>query len=843
MITTQQAQDLAKLSHINSKGQGAQIPVGYERVSLPEGIKLDNPDTGFHADIYHKIGTSDYQIVFTATEPLTLNGADLLSDIALGKNQWNDKNIAAVRAAVNSLGDNINITAAGWSLGGMLAQYFAVDYLQTHASSAGISLVTYDSPGGEWGLQQLYSDAYSSVVSNAAAKINAAHFFASSSGVQDTITRAGGAHLGGNTIAVDIQPGADLLERHLTNAFETMTVPESPTTTAVNSFNFRSAQIAAATVAFFLDDGKTIAVEGWLRVAGGALIELVKAPQAERNQIMDALFGTDSSTVGWQFLNDRDYLDRLVLGMAGVTLLAAGVVIQTVGQAGDIVIESSEASIKLMQTARQIAKYAIEAAGNSVTSALQKSYDDISALALKVAADYASHISTATPHNPTIFKLNTDTVNFKPAGSDVLGGTSGGQGLLVNGAGYAGSMPSQYVITGGFVTVAPSDMTTGQVRPGNQSLSNFTQQLNALRQTWYNETQLPANHLPGQTTSSDASFSTPVNAPSGTGNVTLTVTSGNNVVNTLTGQYRYDNNGARIGFDTADGKSYIQFLNVTPKADGGITISNWATIDKETAATSLVQESNLTNPSITPYTDPLTLDAGNDGVRLSATPVNFDLNADGVAEALPWTAPSDPLLVMDVNGDGKINNGTELVDLTDSGKPLNLFRLDSNGDGVLNAQDAAYWNLQLWQDRNQDGYASPEERQSLADTGIVSIDLNPAHLQTATMAGKANVKGVTATYTDGSTRILWDVPFDSAAAATATSSSYAIGINKVSGSGQTALVAMSALGVTLDLNGSGADQAIGGAGNDTLIGTGGDDWLIGGAANDEVFDTRAAWKY
>jgi hypothetical protein len=300
------------------------------------------------------------------------------------------------------------------------------------------------------------------------------------------------------------------------------------------------------------------------------------------------------------------------------------------------------------------------------------------------------------------------------------------------------------------------------------------------------------------------------------------------------------NGGAFVGATciTANG---MRVGNLTPS-----TFDQIVNVIRNTVFTSSTISSNLLADAAqslslgyayktVPYIDPLTLDAGNDGVRLSAAPVNFDLNADGVAEALPWTAPTDPLLVMDVNGDGKINNGTELVDLTDSGKPLNLFRLDSNGDGVLNASDAAYWNLQLWQDRNQDGYASPEERQSLADTGIVSIDLNPAHLQTATVAGKANVKGVTATYTDGSTHILWDVPFDSATAATATSSSYAIGINKVSGSGQTALVAMSALGVTLDLNGSGADQAIGGAGNDTLDGGAG---AWGEAANDAMFKMR-----
>jgi hypothetical protein len=42
------------------------------------------------------------------------------------------------------------------------------------------------------------------------------------------------------------------------------------------------------------------------------------------------------------------------------------------------------------------------------------------------------------------------------------------------------------------------------------------------------------------------------------------------------------------------------------------------------------------------------------------------------------------------------------------------------------------------------------------DSRSVSIDLNLTHLQTATVAGKANVKGLTATYTDGSTCILWE---------------------------------------------------------------------------------------
>lgn len=77
-----------------------------------------------------------------------------------------------------------------------------------------------------------------------------------------------------------------------------------------------------------------------------------------------------------------------------------------------------------------------------------------------------------------------------------------------------------------------------------------------------------------------------------------------------------------------------------------------------------------------------------------------------------------------------------------------------------------------------------EERQSLSDRGIQSIEPNSTHLQTSTAA-----------------------------------------VDKTTGSGQVALVAESGFGVTLDLNNSAADQTIGSFGNDTLIGTPGDDWL------------------
>lgn len=99
------------------------------------------------------------------------------------------------------------------------------------------------------------------------------------------------------------------------------------------------------------------------------------------------------------------------------------------------------------------------------------------------------------------------------------------------------------------------------------------------------------------------------------------------------------------------------------------------------------------------YVDPLALDSGNDGIALGGIGAAFDLDADGQVEQVQWTRSTDPLLVMDVNHDGRINDGTELVDLTNGDKPLNLLSLDSgtkggNGDGVLNQSDSGWSELQ-----------------------------------------------------------------------------------------------------------------------------------------------------
>lgn len=65
-----------------------------------------------------------------------------------------------------------------------------------------------------------------------------------------------------------------------------------------------------------------------------------------------------------------------------------------------------------------------------------------------------------------------------------------------------------------------------------------------------------------------------------------------------------------------------------------------------------------------PRRDPLTLDLNGNGIETvpinAANPVYFDLTGEGVQTSVGWVAPNDGFLVLDRNGNGTIDDGTEL---------------------------------------------------------------------------------------------------------------------------------------------------------------------------------------
>ncbi len=136
---------------------------------------------------------------------------------------------------------------------------------------------------------------------------------------------------------------------------------------------------------------------------------------------------------------------------------------------------------------------------------------------------------------------------------------------------------------------------------------------------------------------------------------------------------------------------------------------------------------NLTSLISSGRVSPVALDLDGDGVEfLSATAgARFDFNGDGDAEATAWVSGDDGLLALDRNGDGLINDRSELVFARDGLTDLEGLAADydSNKDGVLDANDVDFASFGVWQDADSDGVTDAGEFKSLTDAGIASIKL------------------------------------------------------------------------------------------------------------------------
>jgi hypothetical protein len=135
---------------------------------------------------------------------------------------------------------------------------------------------------------------------------------------------------------------------------------------------------------------------------------------------------------------------------------------------------------------------------------------------------------------------------------------------------------------------------------------------------------------------------------------------------------------------------------------------------------------------------PIMLDrTGRPRMSSAADGVTFGINSVGSVLKVAWPlSDTTAFLVLDRNGNGTVDNGSELFGNTTrlasgavaSNGYVALADFDVNGDRVIDASDPIYSQLELWSDRNRDGISEPEELTTLEQGGIrgVSTDAKPS---------------------------------------------------------------------------------------------------------------------
>ncbi len=123
--------------------------------------------------------------------------------------------------------------------------------------------------------------------------------------------------------------------------------------------------------------------------------------------------------------------------------------------------------------------------------------------------------------------------------------------------------------------------------------------------------------------------------------------------------------------------------------------------------------------------DPLVINLDTDVAELSDQKFFFDLDADGVKDEISMLGRGSGYLALDKNGDGIINDGSELFGTASGDGFADLAKYDDDGDGWIDEDDAVWSQLKIWcKDENGN-----DVLYSLADKGVGAICLQKAATQ------------------------------------------------------------------------------------------------------------------
>ena len=261
--------------------------------------------------------------------------------------------------------------------------------------------------------------------------------------------------------------------------------------------------------------------------------------------------------------------------------------------------------------------------------------------------------------------------------------------------------------------------------------------------------------------------------------VMLQNASGTTIATTYTdvnGNYKFTNldpGTYRIAFDktsgihTSDGASVRYWswadpnIGTNDSVDSDGVAATYTSV-AYTAYTNLVSgEADMTwDAGVTP----IVLDLDGNGIQTIAREDSggkFDLLGTGAGIDSGWISSGDAFLAVDIDGDGKVTSVAELFGGYSKGDGFaKLESFDSNGDGFVDAKDAAFGDLRVWQDLNGNHQTDDGELRSLSEAGVASLKVDFVELPAIDEQGNLHLERSSATLADGSSIDMADVYFN-----------------------------------------------------------------------------------
>lgn len=197
-------------------------------------------------------------------------------------------------------------------------------------------------------------------------------------------------------------------------------------------------------------------------------------------------------------------------------------------------------------------------------------------------------------------------------------------------------------------------------------------------------------------------------------------------------------------------------------ASGSISLENGETIDFTLSLRQSHSRSYEYSETLRieqrPMTDPLVINFGSTTAQLTDTLFEFDLNGDGETGQYATLNSGSGYLVFDRNGNGKVDDGTELFGPQSGSGFGELASFDDDGNQWIDANDEVFSSLSVWV-QSADG---SQTLKSLGEVGVQALYVGSAEdnftltNRQGVPLGQIQASGIYLT-TDGEVRTLEEI--------------------------------------------------------------------------------------